>query len=173
MIDFAFTESGDLKENETMNFPKLRFSWVENSLSTLKLNFKIGRGQSPAKTNSGQLRIHFMIKEDRPTPSIVTSHDFDALRQMIIALIRGEEGELDSFSYIGSQLVLQKHRDITSKEVQEAVRSLVYDKVSGYLNDPSVVVKKSKIAGHPFSYQNLNVYIYEGKTEIYNFEIGG
>ena len=173
MIDFAFTESGDLKENEIMKFPKLRFSWVENSLSTLKLNFKIGRGQSLAKTNSGQLRIHFTIKEERPMPSIVTSHDFDALRQMIIALIRGEEGELDSLSYVGSQLVLQKHRDITSKEVQEAVRSLVYDKISEYLNDPSVVVEKSKIAGHPFSCQNLNVYIYEGKTEIYNFEIGG
>ena len=173
MIDFAFTNSGDLKENEITNFPKLRFSWIENSLSALKLSFKIGRGQPSAQTKSGQLRIHFTIKEDRPMPSIVASHDFDALRQMIIALIRGEEGELDGLGYVGSQLVLQKHRDITSKEVQEAVRSLVYDKVSEYLNDPSVVVEKSKIAGHPFSCQNLNVYIYEGKTEIYNFEIGG
>ena len=70
-----------------------------------------------------------------------------------------------------SRVVRAKHLDVTSEAVLNEVRDAVLEQVSFVLDDPSVIVRKQEMYGHVFSWQNVNVYIYDGNKEIYNFQM--
>ena len=70
---------------------------------------------------------------------------------------------------INEQVIAKRHLDILAKETIDGIHDAVLDVVSPFLENPGVTVKKRELNDSPFSWQNLDIYIYDGKEEIYNF----
>ena len=170
MIDIEINNRGDFVSRNELKHPVLKLSWIINKTDALKLSFDIGRNMYDPPENNG-LKLSFKIKnkEDKKIFSIVRKEN--ELRQRILILLRTELGELVNNKSLGTEIVQQKHRDILDESVLKAVHDIVFNAVSGHLKNPSVKIRREKNET-AFACQNLNVYIYDGKKEIYSFEIG-
>lgn len=171
MIDIEIDNGGDFVLRERFKFPSLKLSWAINKTEALKLSFDIGRNMNDPSENNG-LKISFKIQNKINTDICSTVRKERELRQRILVLLRTELGELINASDYGTKLVQQKHRDITDESVIREVHDIIFDAVSDHLNEPRVIIRREK-NDTPFSCQNLNVYIYDGRKEVYDFELGG
>lgn len=171
MIDIAINNSGDFIFNRDFSFHKLELSWNYGKNEALKLSFKAGRNMLDPPEKDG-LKLSFNTNIKQKKKICIAAHDMDELRQRVLILLRTELGELKAEPGFGTEIVKQKHKDIMDEEVLSVLHDIVLDAASVYLKDPSVIIKKMK-NDSAFSCQNLNVYIYDGKKEIYEFELEG
>lgn len=169
MIDIAINNSGDLVSQRPIKASRLKLFWNTSANESLRLVFRMGRNWEDVPS-LGSLKLEFNTGKDITSPSCPAVHDEEELRQRIIVLLRTELGDLAMDPSYGTSLIQQKHKDITSSIVQAQVHDIVYNAVEDLLDDPSVVVKRMKNETK-FSCQNLNIYIYDGKKEIYEFEL--
>lgn len=170
MIDIEINNKGDFVSRNELKHPALKLSWIVNKTDALKLAFDIGRNMyDPPKNNGLKLSFKIKNKEDKKIYSIAKKEN--ELRQRILVLLRTELGELINNQSLGTKIVQQKHRDILDESVLREVYNIVFNAVSGHLKNPSVKIRREKNET-AFACQNLNVYIYDGKKEIYNFEMG-
>ena len=125
--------------------------------------FKIGpcsteRDASDNLTPPLEFYLGTSIEED--LSSTDSCYGDEELRQLVLLSIRAAK-----------RIVCAKHKDITSEAVLSEVHDAVLEQVEDILDNPSVTIKKEHINGNPFSWQNLNVYIYDNNKEIYNFPL--
>jgi len=165
MIDLAISNSGDLAASKPLDTPKLTLSWKESEHPTLMLTLKTGRNMDDAPEVRG-LKLSFDVSTSNPLNECSGVHDIEELRQRIMILLRTEDGDAG----LGTLLRQQKHKDILDEEVQKAVYEIVLNAVSEYLEEPYVYIRRGSTEG-PFSCQNLNIYVYNGQEEIYDFEL--
>lgn len=171
MIDIEIDNTGDFVLRERFKFPSLKLSWTINKTEALKLSFDVGRNMNDPPENIG-LKLNLKIRNKIDTDVYSTVRKERELRQRILVLLRTELGELINAPNYGTKLIQQKHRDITDESVIKEVHDIVFDAVSDHLNEPRVIIRRKK-NDTPFACQNLNVYIYNGRKEIYDFELGG
>ena len=170
MIDFALTNTGDFALGKQSMHPCLRIDWKCSDYPVLKIEFEQAKEHRDQPLASA-LMIQFDAASGDSSDKIGkgTLHDRDELRQRIIIMLRTELGESPLSEGLGTDLVLQKHRDINDMAVLEAIQSTVKNAVSEVLEDPVVQVKVEKSSGN-FYCQNVNVYIYEKGELLYSFE---
>jgi len=169
MIDIAVNNSGDFILEQKLNMPKMKLFWAESPHQVLRLLFRTGRNTDEPRNKDG-LRLSFRVNEAPPLKSCHAAHDIEELRQRIRILLRTELTEIKSDESYGTTLRREKHKDITNLALHETIRKIVLEAVSDYLANPKVYVEKRE-TDTPFSCQNLNVYIYDGRYEIYEFEM--
>lgn len=158
MIDLAITNSGDLKERESEVLAKAKLQWTFSDYPVLRLKFRTGRNATdPPKLENG-ITLSFYLGEKTHANQIDSALDKEELRQRIMILLR-----------INEQVIAKRHLDILAKETIDGIHDAVLDVVSPFLENPGVTVKKRELNDSPFSWQNLDIYIYDGKEEIYNF----
>lgn len=166
MIDLKINNAGDIVSEDKAPMAKIALTWKIEETPTIRLRFKTGINSkefAPASDALNEEPIHFIIdtKHSDKEHSVASCTDEEELRQRVLLLTRSIP-----------RVVRQKHKDATDPMVQEEVRAAVLSRVKDVLDDPSVIVRKEEYAG-VFSWQNLSVYIYDGKKEIYNFELEG
>jgi len=163
MIDLKINNAGDLVASRHDPLCSLKLSWKNTDNPAVKLSFMTGPSQSYENPSDNVAPpLMFFIDTDRVSRknSIDSCGGDEELRQRVLLLTRA-----------ASRVVRAKHLDVTSEAVLNEVRDAVLEQVSFVLDDPSVIVRKQEMYGHVFSWQNVNVYIYNGNKEIYNFQM--
>ena len=163
MIDLKINNAGDLVASRHDPLCSLKLSWKNTDNPAVKLSFMTGPSQSYENPSDNVAPpLMFFIDTNRASRkhSIDSCGGDEELQQRVLLLIRA-----------ASRVVRAKHLDVTSEAVLNEVRDAVLEQVSFVLDDPSVIVRKQEIYGHVFSWQNVNVYIYDGNKEIYNFQM--
>lgn len=169
MIDIKTNNKGDLVVGKQEEYPRLNIKWVRSEHPSFRLLFKSGRAmEEPTQRTSEQLGIQFGLGVREKRKRCMTVLHDDELQQRVTTRLRTELGDISGDPEYGTKLYKQKHQDIIDAAVQKAVRDIVMDAVIDILETPDVKVRKDKTNG-PFFCQNLNVYVYDGKKEIYNF----
>lgn len=158
-------------QRKRFGFPQLKLTWTESKNDVLKLCFDIGRSMYDPPENRG-LKLNFRIRNRKDSDIYSTVRKYEELCQRILVLLRTELGEIGNAPGFGTKLIQQKHKDITDESVLQEVHDIVLNAVERHLEDPSVIIRREKNET-AFSCQNVNVYIYDGRKEIYHFELGG
>lgn len=163
MIDLKINNAGDLVTSNHDALCSTKLIWKMTDNPTVCLLFKTGISpiEKISKDNLAP-PLEFYIDTDRSESgeSPDSCGDEDEIRQRILLAIRAAE-----------RIVRVKHKDITDEAVVTEVYDAVLEQVENILTAPSVVVSKEHLTEHPFSWQNLNIYIYENDKEIYNFQM--
>jgi hypothetical protein len=163
MIDLQINNAGDLVTSQHNPLCSLKLIWKVTDNPTIKLSFMTGPSNS-YENSSDNIAPPLMFyidtdrKSDSKSPDSCGSEE--ELKQRILLLTRA-----------AARIVRVKHKDITSEAVLNEIQDAVLEQVSSVLEDPSVIVRKEQMYGHVFSWQNVNVYIYDGNKEIYNFQL--
>ena len=163
MIDLKINNAGDLVTSNHDPLCTLKLTWKITDRPTVRLIFKTGPNVTE-KDTSDNLAPPFILCIDTMRAadgkSVDACSDEEEIRQQIILMTRA-----------AARIVRAKHKDITDEAVVNEIYEAVLEQVQGILGNPSVVIKKEHLEAHPFSWQNLNVYIYDDDKEIYNFQL--
>ena len=170
MIDIAINNSGDFILGKKPRASRLRLSWKSGAHDSLRLSFKTGKNMNDPYKSTG-LCLGFSTSNIAPQLACQSAYDAEELKQRILVLLRTERGELAGRRSYGTELNQKRHQDITNAEVVRAVEDIVLAAVEPLLNEPRVAVEK-RLSDGVFRSQNINVYIYDGKKEIYHFSMG-
>jgi gene 25-like lysozyme len=170
MIDIAINNSGDFILGKKPCASRLSLSWKSGAYDSLRLSFKTGKNMNDPRESTG-LCLEFTTSNITPQLACQSTHDAEELKQRILVLLRTERGELVGQRSYGAELNQKRHQDITNAEVVRAVEDIVLAAVEPLLNEPRVAVEK-RLSDGVFRSQNINVYIYDGKKEIYHFSMG-
>ena len=170
MIDIEVNLRGDVVLQKTEPRPTLKLTIGKSTYPLLHLPFKSGKTFSPPNpVPPNSLSLSFDIGSYEEPKESYAIRDIEELRQRIMVLFRTELGEIHGEQTYGARIPTYKHLDITKPETLSQVQEHVYEMVSPLLTSPRVEVRRKKLPESHFYNQNLNVYIYDGKTEIYNF----
>lgn len=170
MIDVEVNLRGDVVLKKMELRPALKLTIGKSTYPFLHLPFKSGKNFSPPKPiPSNSLFLSFDVSSYEQPKEIYALRNIEELRQRIMVLLRTELGEIHGEQTYGARIPTYKHLDITKPETLSQVQEHVYEMVSPLLTSPRVKVRRKKLPESHFYNQNLNIYIYDGKTEIYNF----
>ena len=174
MLDLLMNDRGDLVSAAPLKYPKLNITWAAAENPVLKIMFRMGLNKEEfTAPDNDTLKLQFLTDRPEPLNEINALRDMEELKQRIKVLLRTELGDIQDSSSYGTSLVTDKHLDITSDSTISSVQETVLNAVSGLLDEPSVIVERAFSSSGPFYCQNLNVYIYDGSDEIYEFELEG
>ncbi len=166
MLDIAIDNRGDIISKTPQQFPTIKLKWKMTGESTFRILFKTHGDKKKAEG----FNISFRTSNDSIQTKTASVWGEDELKQRILILLRTQLGDIETQPDYGTELVNQKHLDITDQRVLQKVHDIVFNAVSPLLDDPRIYVQK-KITEGPFYCQNIDIYIYDGKKEIYNFEM--
>ena len=170
MIDIEVNLRGDVVLKKTASRSALKLTIGKSTYPLLHLPFKSGKNFSPPNpVPPNSLSLSFDICSYEEPKESYAIRDIEELRQRIMVLFRTELGEIHGEQTYGARIPTYKHLDITKPETLSQVQEHVYEMVSPLLTSPRIEVRRKKLPESHFYHQNLNVYIYDGKTEIYNF----
>lgn len=173
MLDLQIDNRGDLVSTEPLSYPKLNIKWAAANNPMLKILFRAGLNKENYSAPKNNFKLMFYTANPEPLKEFNTIRSTEEIKQRIKVLLHTELGDIQDLSTYGTSLVINKHLDITSDAVVNSVQSIVLNVVSDILDDPSVKVVRAFSSSGPFYCQNLNVYIYDGADEIYEFELEG
>ena len=169
--DFMIDDRGDFILSVPTLYPRLKLSWVNSNYPVLKISFEQIQEYKNISKNK-RLRLDFITDQDsRPlNQKFVVVNDKDELRQRIAVRLKTEKGEMSLLQNLGSYLVTQRHEDIMSEDTKIAVENIVFEEISGILQNPKVIAVPKHKTG-PFFCQNMNVYIYDDEELIYTLSL--
>lgn len=173
MLDLLINDRGDLVSDSPLNYPKLNIKWAAAKNPILKIMFRTGLNKEDFSAPSDSFKMMFYTDKPEALDEAYSLRDNEELKQRIKVLLRTELGDIQDAVNYGTIIVKNKHLDITSDTVIASVQSAVLSAVSDILEDPTVKVERAFATSGPFYCQNLNIYIYEGSDEIYEFELEG
>lgn len=173
MLDLQIDNRGDLVSTDPLDYPKLNIRWVAAKNPILKILFRTGLNKEDYSAPKDSFKLMFYTSKPEPLKEFNTINSTEELKQRVKVLLRTELGDIQDSSTYGTSLIADKHLDITSAAVVNSVQSIVLEAVTDLLDEPSVVVERAFSSSGPFYCQNLNVYIYDGVDEIYEFELEG
>ena len=174
MIDIEVNLRGDVVLKKTESRPALKLTIGKSTYPILHLPFKSGKNFSPSNpVPPNSLSLSFDIGSYEEPKESYAIRDIEELRQRIMVLLRTELGEIHGEQTYGAKIPTLKHLDITKEETLSQVQQHVYETVSSLLTSPRIEVRRKKLPESHFYNQNLFVYIYDGKAEIYNFILEG
>ena len=168
MIDVLISNSGDFVTKNTNIGPKLHIVWEETNYPALHISFETGRNLNDPTVTTDGLHIKFYVDRSSSLKSGCGCHGKKELKQRVICLLRTETGEVSGDSTYGTTVKTYKHQDIYSNEVVNGIQNIVLSAVKDLLSNPKVVVKK-ELNDEWFGTENLNVYVYDGNKEIFDF----
>lgn len=163
MIDLRINNAGDLVASKHEVLCTLKLPWTLTDNPTVKLCFKTGINAEEKQNTDNlaqPLKLFIDTSRNNEPLSIDSCYDEDELRQRVLIATRATK-----------RIVCAKHKDITAEEVLTEIHDAVFEQIENLLDEPAVVIRKEHLDAHPFSWQNLNVYIYDGNKEIYNFKM--
>lgn len=178
MIDFKLTNSGDFTPDSPNKYPSFKLTFVTGEYPVCRIVFRQGnvydKETETLSLSNMQCKISFYVINEDEEDSIVakTVLDDDELRQRILIALRTELNSLSNNLDFGSDLQLDRHEDITQQKTLDSIQQHVYEIVAPLLTDPQVYVRKELSSG-TFYCQNVNVYIYDGDTPIYTYQLEG
>lgn len=170
MIDIEVNLRGDVVLKKTESRPALKLTIGKSPYPILHFPFKSGKNFSPPNPiPPNSLSLSFDVGPYEQPKESYAIRDIEELRQRIMVLLRTELGEIHGEQTYGARIPTYKHLDITKPETLSQVQEHVYEMVSPLLTSPRVEVRRKKLPESHFYNQNLFIYIYDGKTEVYNF----
>lgn len=170
MIDIEVNLRGDVVLKKAEPRPALKLTIGKSLYPLLHLPFKSGKNfSSPNPIPPNSLSLSFDVGSYEQPKESFALRDIEELRQRIMVILRTEFGEIHGEKTFGAKIPTLKHLDITKEETLSQVQQHVYETVSSLLTSPRVEVRRKKLPESHFYNQNLFVYVYDGKTEIYNF----
>ena len=174
MIDFKISNSGDLVLHNSEVFQRMKVSFAASEYPVARVTFLQegeARDQKPVGT---QLLIRFHTREkafsDGKSVSII--NEVEEIRQRIMFALRTEYGDIITKKDFGSEVFRAKHLDINSAAVQKQIEDAVLIAINGILEEPNVIVKPEYYDG-TFFCQNINIYVLDGNSIVYDFNITG
>lgn len=174
MIDLKATNSGDIELRRNRTYPDMKIEFFVSEQPACRLRFLQGKESREDVLPLSTMKISFRTKHQAASngkTAILLEKEAE-IKQRIMLCLRTENGDIATKPDFGSNIVLMKHRDIRSREVQQELKDIVLATVSGILEEPEVTVVPERYEGD-FYCQNINIYIFNAGKLVYQFGIRG
>ena len=171
MIDFKINNKGDLILSKQEEFPRMKIQWMNASFPVFRVQFFQGEEFPQMKHKDGfKLTFHTSnaLINGKSKTNVVKG--IEELKQRILVFLRTEYGEMLTKQDFGSQVSIMKHKTITDPSVLSTIEEIIKSELSDAVHDLNVEVAAASYEG-PFYCQNVNVYIWQGKELLYEFNV--
>lgn len=176
MIDFKINEIGDIDLAFAEQYPSFVINFYVPQQGNTNIRYPAFRIDIDTDvlrydTKYNGLRIDFETKRTIGNEYKINAraiYNKEELAQEILIRLKTELGEFSYISFLGSELVLERHEDIRSSVVQEQVRQHVISAIADitFEEEPDVSVEWIDDTSR-FRYETLRITIDTGRTNIY------
>ena len=170
MIDFKLTDNGDIEIGTAEQYPTLRMDFFMKPYACLRLDFDTDINKYDIRPYG--IKFDFYTNPhgratDKKTVRSVTGNAETA--QEIKIRLKTEQGEFEPLSSFGSKLVLERHENIHSNAVQEAVRQYAEEAIGDVLfnETPTVTVARADDDESRFRHETLKITIDTGNITYF------